>query len=790
MPITQENRILSLETPLEYDHLLVKRLRASEGISQLFRIELELLHEETETESHVPTSVDPQRLIGQPMKVRVIQPDDTYRYFHGICNSFSQGNRNRRASKYRAEVVPKIWLLTQMFRSRIFQQTSIPDILKEVFEGFDVKWEIQGTFHPRNYCVQYRESDWDFASRLMEEEGIFYFFKHTENAHQMVVANTPQSHLACVSKSELPFTTDISSIQEADWAGSVHTWRIDNRIRSGKYTLWDSKFELPFKHLETDEISSFNIGGNQDLEIYDYPGRYAQRFDGIDQGGGERPSDLQKIFEDNRRTVRIRQQEIDVAYKNIYATSDCCALAPGFKFDLQEHPTEENNRPYLVVTTHTEAIQAPAYFTEDNVSNPYVVSVVCMPHGRDRDAPFRPLRQTPKPILHGSQTAFVVGPPDQEIFTDKYGRVKVQFQWDRQGRNDSNSSCWIRVAQGWAGKKWGSIFLPRIGMEVMVDFLEGDPDQPIIIGAVYNAEAMPPYTLPDEKTKSTIKSNSSVGGQGFNEFRIEDKKGHEQIFIHGEKDMDIRIKNDERHWIKNDHHFIVNRDRREKIVRDEHRIIERDQIENVKRDLHLKIEGKDATDIGGSLSLKVGGAVAEKFGASHSEETTGSIYLKAGTTIVLEASAGITLKVGGSFVSVNAGGVQIQGPMVMINSGGAALAGAPGVIVPPLPPSVADPADDAVPGSKIQLEQASAARKEKTFKESSGEKKEEKKNYVAIVLKDEADAPVAGERYQITLPDGSVTSGSLDEEGRAEVRGIDPGTCKITFPDLDEGAWE
>ncbi len=792
MAITQDRRQLSITTPLGKDFLLLQSLRASESLSQLFRYELELRHEETEV-TYKPTMVDEQDILGKPIAIRLEQGDKLERFFHGIVIQFSQGQRDTRFSYYQAVVVPQIWILTQVSQSRIFQHLSVPDILRKIFAGFEVSYELQGTFEPRNYCVQYRESDWDFASRLMEEEGIYYYFEHTRGKHTLIVANTPQSHRDCPGKSDVPFALETSS--EDEFISAVSSWFVEHHLRTGKFTLWDSHFQLPKKTLEAAQPSRFSVGGNGDLEIYDFPGGYARKQDGIDKTGGEQASDLQKIFDDNRNIAQIRMQEIDAQHKNISGASDCASFTAGQRFALSNHPARENNGQYILVTVDHNITQSPTYETDDPV-RAYTNNFTCIPYGANQ-APYRPPRLTPKPTVKGGQTAFVVGPAGEEIFTDKYGRVKVQFNWDRESQADADSSCWIRVAQSWAGNNWGMMFIPRIGMEVVVDFLEGDPDQPIITGCVYNAEAMPPYTLPDEKTKMTVKSDSSKGGGGFNELRFEDKKGSEQIFIHGEKDMDVRIKNDEREWVGNDHHFIVKRDRREKIERDEQRIIKRDQFEKVERDLHLKIEGKDATEIGGSLSLKVGGNVAEKFGANHSEETSASIYLKAGATIVLEASAGITLKCGGNFVTVNAGGVQIQGTMVMINSGGAALAGSPGSIVPPTPPAEADPADDNKPGSKMTLEKRSLARKERTFmqatatgSDSSDETKDEKKSWIKLKLVDEEGKPVPGELYKVTLPDGRVASGSLNEKGEAEVKGIDPGSCKITFPNLDKDAWE
>jgi type VI secretion system secreted protein VgrG len=678
MATTQDRRSIQLTTPLAKDYLLIKRLRCREGLNQLFRIELEMLHEE-EVDGFEPTAIDPKKLIGNPMIVAAIQGQTSEtkieRYFHGICNNFTQGSRNARFSKYRAELVPQVWLLTQVSQSRIFQQKSVPDILSEVLKGFEFGNEIQGTFEPRNYCVQYRESDWDFASRIMEEEGIYYYFEHTSNNHRLILANTPSSHRPCPSLSTVTFALERSEFKDT-WIPAIHSWRIDNKMRTGKHELRDFNFQLPKKSLEAEHTSVFDVGGNKRLEHYDWPGGYAKRFDGIDKGGGEQAGELNKVFTDRERTVHIRQEEIDVAYKNIYGTADCCSLTAGYKFELKDHPTGENNINHVLVNVQHEAVQSPSYISDDAVSNAYMVNFVCIPHGGGH-AKFRPLRKTPKPMVLGSQTAFVVGPSGEEIFTDKYGRVKVQFHWDRHGRMDSGSSCWLRVAQMWAGNGWGSMFIPRVGMEVLVNFLEGDPDQPIIAGCVYNPENMPPYKLPDNKTRSTIKSDSSKGGGGFNEIRFEDKKGEEQIFIHAEKNEDIRVKNECMETIGASRHLTVGGD----------------QLEKVGGDKHLKVVGDQNEKVDGSVSLTVGSNKDQKIGPKYAVESAQEIHLKAGMKVVIEAGVQVTLKGPGGFVDIGPAGVTIQGTMVLINSGGAAGSGSGCSTTAPTAPKEADKAD-------------------------------------------------------------------------------------------------
>jgi type VI secretion system secreted protein VgrG len=794
---TQANRPLLVATPLGNDVLLLLGMSGHEGISQLFSYQLDVMAED-------PAKVKFEKLLGQPIIVALQLPGEKQRYFSGVCSRVSQGGRDDVFTYYRLEVVPALWFLTKIARSRIFQHLTVPEILQKVLQGLKVSFELQGTFYPRDFCVQYRETDFNFASRLMEEEGIFYFFKHSSDNHQLVIANTPNSH------AEFEETDQKKIIYEELFGGvrdenRIHSWEKTQELRSGKYTLWDHCFELPYQNLQSqiNILDTVTVGtvehqlklkANHPFEIYDYPGAYAQRFDGVEKGGGDQSSDLSKIFQDNERTTKIRMEQETVPGLVIRGSSNCRHLSSGYKFTLDRHWDADGDY-VLTSVTHSARLDGAHYRSGDDAEFTYENTFTCIPLA----LPFVPPQIAIKPTVQGTQTALVVGPKGEEIFTDKYGRVKVQFNWDREGKLDADSSCWVRVAHPWAGKRWGTIFIPRIGMEVVVDFLEGDPDRPIIVGCVYNADMMPPYTLPDEMTKSTTKTMSSKGGEGFNEIRFEDKKGKEQVFIHGEKDQDIRIKNDRREWIGNDRHLMVIRDKRERIQRDEENLIERDQIEEIGRDHHLKIKGKEAIEIDGSHSFKVTGDVNEKFSNNHNEETGMSIHVKAGMKLILEAGMQISLKVAGNFIDIGPAGVSISGTMVMINSGGAAGSGPGASPVPPTAPKKAEIADNANPGSlsesyKTQraalspVEQASLSA---PWHNPKSDENKEKKSWIEIVLEDEAGKPVPGEAYRITLPDGTtLAEGTLDEKGFARVDNIDPGTCKVTFPNLDKEAWE
>jgi type VI secretion system secreted protein VgrG len=655
---------MSITTPLGKDVLLLDAFSGTEAISQLFQFDLGMYADSD-------TKVAFEQLLGQ--KVTVTISGDTPRYFNGIVSRLSQGQRvkglGQKASliRYEAEMVPQLWLLTKNVQSRIFQQKSVPDILKQVLKGLDVSFEIQGTFAPRDYCVQYRESDFDFASRLMEEEGIYYFFKHSSSGHQLVLANTPQSHPAVAWPSPIIYEEIGGGVRPDE---RISGWVKSQEIRTAKQTLRDHCFELPSDNLEAAEpivesvqagtvTHKFKTGANASLENYDFPGRYAQRFDGVDPGGSDQAGNLQKIFQDNKRTTGIRIQEEATDGLVIEGESDCRLLTAGHKFTLSKHFDADG--PYIVTDVeHTVAIEG-AYTSATKKGETYSNTFHCIPAA----LPFRPARRTPKARVDGTQTAVVVGPAGEEIFTDKYGRVKVQFFWDRQGQKNANSSCWVRVGTLWAGKQWGMIHIPRIGQEVIVAFEEGDPDQPIIVGSVYNADQMPPYALPANKTQSGIKSRSSLKGgtDDFNELRLEDKKGSEEIYFHAQKDFNrvvenndtvkvgsnkaddgsqtIEIWNHRTETVKTGNEKVtVEKGNRDVIVKtgdDTHK------VEKGNRDVQIAM-GND------SLTIKTG------------NQTT-KLNLGASST---EAMQSIELKVGQSSIKVDQTGVTIQGMMISI----------------------------------------------------------------------------------------------------------------------------
>ncbi|MGA2275205.1 MAG: type VI secretion system tip protein VgrG [Bryobacteraceae bacterium] len=774
MPATQIERPFRIKTTLGEDALLLNSFNGYERVSTPYRFIVQLLSDDP--------NIDMKGLLTKPAVLSIKLDDETERHIHGLFNRIALMEYGKDGmALYQAELVPWLWFLTLFSNCRIFQNKSVPDIVEQIFKDrsfTDYKLNLQGSYQPREYCVQYRETDFNFVSRLLEDEGIFYFFEQTADKHTLVLADDKAAFKPCPNKAKAQYTPSLGAVLDED---TVFTVEEENKVNTGTASLTDYDFEKPNTSLYA------TLSGSEPAEYYDYPGKYSSKSDGD-------------------RYAKIRLEEREVELVTLRGKSTCMGFECGYKFTLEDFYRDEANQDYTLIALHHNG-KNTSYRSGKPEPFEYSNEFEAIPNS----ASFRPPRQARKPVIPSTQTAVVVGKSGEEIWTDKYGRIVVQFYWDREGKADEKSSCWIRVAQGWAGNQWGSIYTPRIGQEVVVTFLEGDPDRPLITGSVYNADQMPPYPLPDEQTKSTVKSYSSKGGGGFNEIRLEDKKGSEQIFIHGQKDIDIRIENDRKEWIGEDRHLIVTRDKMEQVQRDSHTDITRDRIEKIGRDHHVTISGKAAVSITGSNSLAVTGDVIEQFSGNHSSQVTQNLYLKA-MQVVIEAEMGLTLSVGGNFITLGPAGIAITGsPMVMINSGGSALSGSAGSLVSPLSPTDPAQADKADPGqmpppagagftqSSLPLSsispaaagvKKSAACNAPTHDPTSDENKD-KTHWVEINLVDEQGKPVAGEPYQVTLPDGStVADGTLDEKGHARVDHIDPGNCKVTFPNLDKDAWK
>ena len=659
----QAERGLKIDTPLGPDALLLVGVSGHEFISRMFGFDLDLV-----AENRQPVLF--QELLGKRVTIHIHMNDGTYRHVNGICVKVAQGDKNvladdRKAfTAYSMEVVPEMWRMTRKARCRIFQHITIPDILKKVFGeyGFKVSYDIQGTFYERDYCVQYRETDFNFVSRLMEEEGIFYFFKHTTSDHELVVSNEPGSHPDVPGPSDIAYEQTANLILEED---RIYDWKKSQELKSGKVALWDHTFELPHKHLEVEKttLDEVVVGSvhhvlalaeNQKMEVYDWPGEYAQRFDGIDRSGGERPADIQRIFEERQRVIDIRMQQEETGAIVVRAGSNVPQMEAGHRFTLTRH-FNANGRYVLYAVLHSASEMT---YRSDGAAFEYQNRLVCLPD----TLPFVPPLATPWPTAKGTQTAVVVGPSGEEIFTDKYGRVKVQFHWDREGKSNEDSSCWIRVASSWAGSQWGAVRIPRIGQEVVVAFEEGDPDKPIVVGSVYNAEMMPPYGLPQNKTQSGIVSRSSMKGgtANFNEIRFEDKKGEEEVLVHAEKNLTTEVEANESRT--------VGGDRMTSIGHDDTIDVENDRTATIGANETVEARSDVSITCGGSMTLTSGdGAATTELNAG------GSVRIRGSGT--LSISFGGSISIIGSNVSVSGGNVTVDAASISLNAATVTCAG-------------------------------------------------------------------------------------------------------------------
>ena len=600
---------LSLTTPLGENVLILQEFSGTESLSQPFSFRLDMVSEQQ--------SIAPNLLLGKAVTWSVAGPAGDQRHFSGIVREFvAAENWGRGYRVYHAEVVPWFWLLSRTADCRIFQNKSVKDILQTVLgendqADFDLGG-LKGSHPPREYCVQYRETDFNFLSRLMEEEGIFYFFRHAAGSHKMIVADDPSAFYTCPEH-------EVEYRGNPDVMSRVSAWLPRREFRPGVWTQRDYDFEAPAKNLETTKNTLLDVPTTRAYELYDYPGGY------IDKEHGD-------------NLTRLRMEEEEAPYGEIDGHGTCRHFAPGARFSLVKHDIASEQGNYTVATTQHRAADYTGFVGHD-IPSYYANSFSCLPG----NALFRPPRLAPKPVVHGPQTAVVVGPAGEEIYCDKYGRVKVQFHWDRYGHKDDQSSCFIRVAQWLAGPQWGAIFTPRIGMEVIVDFLEGDPDRPIIVGTVYNADNMPPYTLPGNKTQSGFKSRSSLKGTAanFNELRFEDKKGEEDIVFHAEKDYHRSVEHDDDLQVGNNQTITIHKDRTETVEQGNDSVtiqtgdrsievslgsstleamqkitlkvgmssITIDQMSITLSAMNIKIQGQLAVDIQGTMTTVTGSAV-------------------------------------------------------------------------------------------------------------------------------------------------------------------------------------
>lgn len=615
--LSGESRFLSVKTPIDEkgDKLILTSFTGHEGLSDLFNFRLEFVSRKN--------TVNFDDIVGQRIAFSVLLADEsTPRWFNGHVSRFSQLPNQGRLARYQADVVPWMWFLTRTADCRIFQQMTVPDIVRTIFEEYGFHFyemRLQREYRKWEYSVQYRESAFNYISRLMQQEGMFYFFLHEEDKHTLIIADHPAAHLAVPVQNKYRFHGFSRSEMQSD-EELVVDWIREEEIRPGKYRMTDYNFETPATDLATELESRIDQGGNRRLEVYDYPGEYTK-------------------FEEASELLRLHVEAEEVKHKTISGQSNARNLSPGFKFTLEEHDRDDQNGEYILTSVTHEAHEGGLYSEVGSGDAGYANRFMCIPAA----VPFRAARSTFQPMVRGSQTAVVVGPAGEEIYTDKYGRVKVQFHWDRRGKKDENSSCWIRVSQAWAGGSWGGICIPRIGQEVIVDFLEGDPDRPIITGRVYNAKQMPPYGLPSGMVISGMKSNSTKGGGGYNEMYLDDTKGKELINIHAQYDMTTTVLHNDTQTVENDRKITVHGTHTEDITKAttihvtegplEHKVLKNTADYYVNKAVTEKFDDTQTTTVKNQIKI-------ESTAANIHEEAATEIFLRTGSSSIKMLSDG------------------------------------------------------------------------------------------------------------------------------------------------------
>lgn len=605
--LTQDQRLISISSPLAKDELVLLSFEGTEQISDLFNFQIEVL-----SKNH---SIKPEELIGKELTISV--QDKQKRTFHGYISRFAFGEiQTGNLRSYRMEMVPWLWFLSKTNNFRIFQEKSAKDIVSQIFAdlGFnDYEFSLSTQPASREYCIQHNESDLNFISRLLEEEGIAYYFEQKKGSHVMRIVDAANAYKEC---KETGFTYS----KEKGLNEKIILWEHLYEFRKGKWSSNDYDFKMPAKTQiqTTDSTSKFpNV---KNYEHYEYGATHD--FNGL--------KDLS--------TKRIEAEEVPMNV--IQSTSYCSSFYAGGKFKLSSHFFPEEQGSYIITSIKHRAVDN-THFSGSKGGSEYANEFHCIPDS----VHFRPPLKHKKPRVYGPQSAIVVGPSGEEIHVDEHGRIKVQFHWDREGKSDEMSSCWIRVMQPWAGPGWGTSFIPRIGMEVVVNFYNGDPDRPIVTGSVYNGENQPPFSLPSSKTQSGIKTRSTKEGtkENCNELRFEDKKGDEQLFIQAEKNLDVNVKNDQSLTVNNDRTKSVTNNETSSIGKNRDKNVGENQSESIGKDKSIDVGSNHTESIGKNKTLDVG--------ANHTESIKGDMVLTVDKNLEETISKDVTINIGGDSTS-------------------------------------------------------------------------------------------------------------------------------------------
>ncbi|KML65755.1 type VI secretion system tip protein TssI/VgrG [Pectobacterium peruviense] len=634
---------------LEAGTFAVVDFRLDEGLNRPFSLSLSLA-------SALP-DIDFGAVLDQPCELMIWYEGELKRRVSGIISGFTQGDTGFRRTRYQIEVRPALWRLGLRTNARLFQAQKPEAIIGALLEEAgitDYAFALRNEHAVREYCVQYRESDLAFITRLAAEEGLYFFHEYEEGKHRVVFADDAG---ALTKGPELFFNLATQGLSEGEYVRRFH---YAERVSTAEVELKDYSFKTPAYGLSHKKMSGELAHQRESYQHYDYPGRYKQ-----DPSG--------KAFSGYRLDA-LRSGAVTSE-----GESNCAGLMPGNTFTLTEHPNATLNAVWQTVSV-THVGQQPQALEEESGGEPTTMSnSFAVVKGTTTWRAAMPY----KPMVDGPQIATVVGPTGEEIYCDQYGRVKLQFPWDRYGASNDQSSCWVRVSQGWAGGQYGMIAIPRIGHEVIVSFLEGDPDQPIVTGRTFHATNPSPYPLPANKTRTVLRTKTHQG-EGFNELRFEDQAGQEEIYLHGQKDLKALVENDVVWHIKHDAHTEIDNER----------------VTRVKANDHLTVENEKRDHVKGDLSLTVDASMHQKLGQALLVEAGEEVHVKAGAKVVLEAGAELTLKVGGSFVKIDPSGVTLVGPGIKMNSGGSpgcgsgwagqlpSLPGTVEVIAPPQLPKI------------------------------------------------------------------------------------------------------
>jgi len=678
LSLKQADRLMQFTSPLGKDVLLIESIEGGEGISRLFDFQVVLLAE-------AGMLLDPKALVGVKASVAIALSDaQGSRWINGIIASFERRAGDDEFDIYMARIVPAMWQLTLSSNCRVFQNKTVLDIAKAVIGeyGLSISDQTSGSYKPLEYCTQYSETDFHFVSRILEESGIYFWFEHTDQDNKIMLGDGRTAYQDCPLSASVPYALDKRGAEGA-YGAVVTEFTSTATMVSGKHSGADYNFRT-FARADTADKSSTSQYGKNAFDQYLYPAGA----EGYANDATQPISDLQTLF------LETRELAADAVAEVLRGRSSARSFCPGYTFSLTGHPESPYNRKYLLTSVSLGADQVPPYrATNAGRSKEFSNDFSAV----SSDIVYKPALTISKPKIYGPQTALVVGPSGEEIYLDDQGRIKVQFFWDKlNSRGATTDTTWVRVAQSWAGNGWGTYHWPRVNDEVVVQFLNGDPDNPIVTGSVYNGLNTPPYPLPDNGTRSGIKTRSSKGGSASNanELRFEDKMGSEQIYIHAEKDMDTSVEHDRRAMVGNNDSLTITGNQTEQVNGNYNRNTKGNIVEGVTGNADLKIGGNQTESVGGNLGLKVTGNQAESVGGNHGLNVTGSqsisvgsayslnanntIYINGGMSVVIQAGMELSLVASGNFVTIGPSGVSISGTMVLINSGGAAGSGSAG----------------------------------------------------------------------------------------------------------------